>query len=118
MKLGVVDVGGGLRGVYAAGQHGRNYPFYSEYPLRKEYMRFHNFRRTRSYLNLDYIYGTPSNSGGENSLDYWVIQRSPAELVMVACDARTGKTACRQVACQYDAETHRQSHSGEGNAGG
>ena len=122
MKLGVVDVGGGLRGVYAAGifdfclaegiqfdvcvgvsagsaniasyaagQRGRNYPFYTEYPFRKEYMSFRNFRRTRSYLNLDYIYGTLSNSGGENPLDYWAIQKSPAELVMVACDARTGK---------------------------
>lgn len=122
MKLGVVDVGGGLRGVYAAGifdfcleegirfdvcvgvsagsaniasyaagQRGRNYLFYTEYPFRKEYMSFHNFRRTRSYLNLDYIYGTLSNSGGETPLDYWAIQKSPAELVMVACDARTGK---------------------------
>lgn len=54
-------------------------------------MSFHNFRRTRSYLNLHYIYGTLSNSGGENSLDYWAIQKNPAELVMVACDARTGK---------------------------
>lgn len=122
MKLGVVDVGGGLRGVYAAGifdfcleegvrfdvcvgvsagsaniasyaagQRGRNYPFYTEYPFRKEYMSFRNYRRKRSYLDLDYVYGTLSNSGGENPLDYEALQRSPAELVMVACDARTGK---------------------------
>lgn len=122
MKLGVVDVGGGLRGVYAAGifdfcltegirfdvcvgvsagsaniasyaagQRGRNYLFYTEYPFRKEYMGFQNFRRNRSYLNLDYIYGTLSNSGGENPLDYQTIQESPVELVMVACNARTGE---------------------------
>lgn len=122
MKLGVVDVGGGLRGVYAAGifdfcltegirfdvcvgvsagsanitsyaagQRGRNFLFYTEYPFRKEYMGFQSFRRNRSYLNLDYIYGTLSNSGGENPLDYRAIRESPAELVMVACDARTGK---------------------------
>lgn len=122
MKLGIVDVGGGLRGVYAtgifdsclteevrfdvcvgvsagsaniasyaAGQRKRNYLFYTEYPFRKEYMSFRNYRRKRSYLDLDYVYGTLSNSGGENPLDYWAIQKSPAELVMVACDARTGK---------------------------
>ena len=122
MKLGVVDVGGGLRGVYAAGifdfcltegiqfdvcvgvsagsaniasyaagQRGRNVLFYTEYPFRKEYMGVQNFRRNRSYLNLDYIYGTLSNSGGENPLDYRAIRESPVELVMVACDARTGK---------------------------
>lgn len=66
MKLGAVDDGGGLRGVYAAGQRGRNYLFYTEYPFRREYMGFRNFLRDRSYLNLDYVYGTLSNSGGEN----------------------------------------------------
>lgn len=122
MKLGVMDVGGGLRGVYAAGifdfclaegirfdvcvgvsagsayitsyaagQLGRNFPFYTEYPFRKDYMGFQSFRRNRSYLNLDYIYGTLSNSGGENPLDYQAIRESPVELVIVACDARTGK---------------------------
>lgn len=122
MKLGVVDVGGGLRGVYAAGifdfcltegvrfdicvgvsagsaniasyaagQRGRNLLFYTEYPLREEYMGFRNFRREHTYLNLDYIYGTLSNSGGENPLDYQAIQRSATELIMVACDARTGR---------------------------
>lgn len=122
MRLGVVDVGGGLRGVYAAGifdfcltegiwfdvcvgvsagsanvasyaagQRGRNYLFYTEYPFRKEYMSFRNYRRKRSYLDLDYVYGTLSNSDGENPLDHRAIQNSPAELVMVACDARTGK---------------------------
>lgn len=54
-------------------------------------MGFQSFLRNRSYLNLDYIYGTLSNSGGENPLDYQAIQKSPVELVMVACDARTGK---------------------------
>lgn len=122
MRLGVVDVGGGLRGVYAAGifdfcltegvqfdvcvgvsagsanvasyaagQRGRNYLFYTEYPFRKEYMSFRNYRKKRSYLDLDYVYGTLSNSDGENPLDHRAIQNSPAELVMVACDARTGK---------------------------
>lgn len=74
METAVVDVGGGLRGIYAAvvldrcleddvrfsagvgvsagsaniasyiaGQKGRNYHFYAEYSLRKEYMSAGNF---------------------------------------------------------------------------
>lgn len=122
MKTGIIDVGGGLRGVYAAGvfdrcldmgvhfdvgigvsagsanilayaagQRGRNYPFYAEYPFRKEYMSWGNFLRKRSYLDLDYIYGTLSNSRGENPLDFPAIMASSMELCIVACDAETGE---------------------------
>lgn len=124
MKTGVVDVGGGLRGVYAAGvfdycldqdirfdlcigvsagsanvasyiagQKKRNYPFYTEYPFRKEYMSVRNFLLKRSYLDLDYIYGTLSNSDGENPLDYQRIMDSPTEFLAVATNAETGEAA-------------------------
>ena len=122
MKFGVVDVGGGLRGVYAAGifdycldnhikfdlaigvsagsanvaayiagQKLRNYPFYTDYPFRKEYMSLGNFIFKHSYLDLDYVYGTLSNSDGENPLDYQAIIKSPIDLVVVASNALTGK---------------------------
>lgn len=122
MKLGVVDVGGGLRGIYAAGvfdycldeeikfdfcigvsagsanivsyiagQKKRNYVFYADYPFRKEYMSFQNVIRKHSYLDLDYVYGTLSNSDGENPLDHAAIQRSPAEVLIVASNAVTGE---------------------------
>lgn len=122
MKTGVVDVGGGLRGVYAAGvfdycldqnirfdlgvgvsagsanvasyiagQKRRNYSFYTEYPFRKEYMSVRNFLLKHSYLDLDYIYGTLSNSGGENPLDYRKIMDSPTEFLAVATNAKTGE---------------------------
>lgn len=122
MKLGVVDVGGGLRGIYAAGvfdycldagiqfdfcvgvsagsanivsyvagQKKRNYVFYTDYPFRKEYMSVHNMVHKRSYLDLDYVYGTLSNSDGENPLDHPAILRNPAELLIVASNALTGK---------------------------
>ncbi len=122
MKTGIVDVGGGLRGVYAAGvfdycmdkgirfdvgigvsagsanvasycagQKGRNYPFYTDYPFRKEYMSIRNFLFKRSYLDLDYIYGTLSNADGENPLDYEALLNSPTEFVAVAADAHTGE---------------------------
>ena len=122
MKSGIIDVGGGLRGVYAAGvfdrcldmgvafdvcigvsagsanvvsymagQKGRNYPFYTGYPFRREYMSLGNLLFKKSYLDLDYIYGTLSNADGENPLDYQAILRNPAEFVAVATDARTGQ---------------------------
>lgn len=121
MKIGVVDVGGGLRGIYAAGvfdycldqgiqfdlcigvsagsanvssyiagQKKRNYLFYAEYPFRKQYMSLRNFLFRKSYLDLDYIYGTLSNSDGENPLDYQSFLNSPTEFLAVATDAKTG----------------------------
>lgn len=121
-KIGVVDVGGGLRGIYAAGvldycmeegitfdlgigvsagsanlasfiakQPKRNYQFYTEYAMRKQYMSAGNFFRTGSYIGLDYIYGTLSNSDGESPLDYKTMQKNPMEFIVVATDAWTGK---------------------------
>lgn len=121
MKTGIVDVGGGLRGIYAAGvfdwcldqkilfdlcigvsagsanvsayaagQRGRNYRFYAEYSFRKEYMGIGRFLSKRSFIDLDYVYGTLSNSGGEYPLDYRKIRESSSEVLVVAADARTG----------------------------
>lgn len=123
MKTGIVDVGGGLRGVYAtgvldycldegirfdlgigvsagsanissfiAGQKRRNYPFYTDYPFRKQYMSLRNFLFKKSYLDLDYIYGTLSNSDGENPLDYQSFIKNPMEFLAVATNAQTGET--------------------------
>lgn len=122
MKTAVVDVGGGMRGIYAAGvldycmdhkitfdlgigvsagsanissfiarQRGRNYPFYTDYPHRKEYMGLHELVHDRSYLNLDYVYGTLSNAGGENPLDFSAMLANPMEFLAVATNAETGE---------------------------
>ena len=121
MKFGIIDVGGGLRGIYGAGvldrcmeegvrfdccigvsagaanmssyvagQHGRNKPFYQDYSFRKEYMSVGNLVRRHSDLDLEYVYGALSNAGGENPLDYPAMVENPAELVIVAAEARTG----------------------------
>ena len=121
MKFGIIDVGGGLRGIYGAGaldrcmeegvrfdccigvsagaanmssyvagQHGRNKPFYQDYSFRKEYMSVGNLVRRHSYLDLEYVYGALSNAGGEDPLDYPAMVENPAELVIVAAEARTG----------------------------
>jgi len=121
MKTGIVDVGGGLRGVYAAGvfdrcladgvffdlaigvsagsanaasylarQQGRNYRFYTEYAFRREYMGARNMFKKRSYVDLNYVYGTLSRSGGESPLDYQTLLDNPAHLLVVATNALTG----------------------------
>ena len=122
MKTGIIDVGGGMRGIYAAGvfdrcldngvhfdvcigvsagsangasfiagQRKRNYAFYTEYAFRKEYMGLRNFVTKRSYIDLDYVYGTLSNTDGEYPLDYDAFAKNPTEYVVVATDAVTGK---------------------------
>ena len=122
MKIGVVDVGGGLRGIYAvgvldycmdkgirfdlgigvsagsanlasyaAGQRGRNLRFYTEYAFRRQYMSMGNFIRTRSYIDMDYVYSTLCVRDGENPLDYPALRDNPMELYVVASDARTGE---------------------------
>lgn len=122
MKTGVVDTGGGLRGIYAtgvldfcleqglqfdvgigvsagsgnissymAGQKKRNYQFYVEYSARKRYMSMENFIKKKSYIDLDYVYGTLSNSDGENPLDYDAFMKSSQMFLAVATDAVTGE---------------------------
>ena len=124
MKTGIIDVGGGYRGVYAAGvmdycldkgitfdlgigisagsanlisyaagQTGRCYQFYTEYGLRKEYAGMGNFLTKRTFLDLDYVYGTLSNSDGENPLDYAAAAENPIDLHFIATDAETGDAA-------------------------
>ena len=121
MKRAIIDVGGGLRGIYAAGimdccmeekihfdmgigvsagsaniafytagQEGRNYLFYTEYSSRKEYMSLGNLIHNGSYIDMDYIYGSLSNKGGENPLDYPAIAANPAKFIIVATNALTG----------------------------
>lgn len=122
MKLGIVDAGGGLRGIYAAGildycmdnniqfdlgigvsagsanlasyaasQRGRNYQFYTEYAFRKQYMGIGNFITKKSFIDMDYVYGTLSDAGGEFPLDYQALRDNPMEMYVVATNAETGQ---------------------------
>lgn len=121
-KIGIVDVGGGYRGVYAAGamdrcmqmglwfdlgigvsagsaniasycarQPQRNLKFYTEYGLRKEYAGIGNYLRKRSYIDLQYIYGTLTNSDGENPIDYDAMMANPMDTLTVVTNAYTGE---------------------------
>lgn len=124
MKTAIIDVGGGMRGMYAAGvfdacmmddlhfdiaigisagsanivsylanQIGRNYMFYREYSARPEYMSVQNYFKTGSFVDLDYIYSTLSNSDGEFPLDYATFKKSDTQMIVVATNAITGKPA-------------------------
>ena len=120
--IGIIDVGGGMRGIYAAGvldwcldngivfdymigvsagaanissfaagQRGRNYRFYMDYSRRRQYMGVWQKLRTGNFLNLDYVYGTLSNTGGEDPLDFEALTANPAQMCVVAADALTGE---------------------------
>ncbi|MBR6199984.1 MAG: patatin family protein [Spirochaetales bacterium] len=121
-KIGLVDMGGGMRGIYGAGvldycmeqdilfdycvgvsagsanitsylagQHGRNYKFYTEYAFRKEYMSVGNLIKKHNYVNLEYIYGILSNSDGEYPLDYNAMMSCRSVFRIVAMNALTGE---------------------------
>lgn len=121
-KIGIVDVGGGYRGIFAAGvmdwlmqmglwfdlgigvsagsanlasycarQPQRNLKFYTEYGLRKEYAGIGDYLRKRSYIDLQYIYGTLTNSDGEYPIDYDMMMANPMETITVITNAHTGE---------------------------
>ncbi|MBQ3378770.1 MAG: patatin family protein [Clostridia bacterium] len=73
-------------------QKGRNRTFYMEYSMRKEYMSPGNFIKHGSYLDLDYIYGTLSNSDGEYPLNFDMFSKAVAKVKIVAANALTGET--------------------------
>ena len=118
----IIDTGGGLRGIYAAGvfdrlldekarfdvligvsagsanvvtfmaeQRGRTRRFYEDYAFRKEYMSFGNLLSSGSYLGLDYIYRTLSNSGGEDPLDAEKMLACAGEVYIAATNAAAGE---------------------------
>ena len=117
---GIVDVGGGMRGVfsagiydrfieeginfdlcigvsagsanlisYVAGHHDRVKRFYVNYAQRKQYMSFDNFIHSGSYIGLDYIYSTISNSDGETGEPIYFpknsIKRDDLTVIKASC---------------------------------
>lgn len=76
---------------YVSGQRGRNLRFYTDYNLRSEAMGIDNLRKKGSYLDLDYIYGTLSNEGGEAPWDFDAAMASGITMKVVAAEAGSGK---------------------------
>lgn len=54
-------------------------------------MSLHNFLSHKSYIDMDYVYGVLSNTGGENPLDYEALAANPAAFIAVAANAETGQ---------------------------
>ena len=83
---------GAANGVaFIAGQRGRNYKYYNDYSFRKEYMSKENFFRTGSYIGLDYIYRTLSDSDGEYPVDYRSFEKNKTNFYAVATESATGE---------------------------
>ncbi|MBQ9531365.1 MAG: patatin family protein [Eubacterium sp.] len=86
-----VSAGSANGASYTARQRGRNKQFYMDYSLRKEAMSSYNFIKSGSYLNLEYIYGTLSEDGGEYPLDYETLKNSSTDFIVVATNSETGR---------------------------
>ena len=54
-------------------------------------MGVETFLSQRSYVDLDYAYGTLSQANGEYPVDYPAIRDNPMEFYVVATEARTGR---------------------------
>ncbi len=87
-----VSAGSANLASFLAKQRGRTYKFYAEYPQRWQYMSFKNMALTGSFFNLEYIYTTLSNEGGEYPIDFNAFETSESDYLAVATNAKTGKT--------------------------
>ena len=90
---------------YLGGHRGRTLRFYRDYSFRPQYMGFRNFLKTKSYINLDYIYSTMTNEGSEDPLDFDVAKSKKCKFYTVATVAESGKS------CYFDFEnTEKNNH--------
>ncbi len=86
-----VSAGSANLASYLAGQRGRNLRFYTVHTERAEFFGPRCFLKTGSLFGLQFIYGTLSNSGGGDPLDYQAVSDNPAQFEIVATNAETGQ---------------------------
>lgn len=86
-----VSAGSANLSSYFANQFRRNFRFYTEYAFRPAYAGMRELFTHGSYINLPYIYGKLSNTGGENPLNYRVLSENPAVFEVVATNGITGR---------------------------
>ena len=86
-----VSGGSGNLASYLAGQRGRNLRFFTEHIHDKEYFGLKSLLKTGNLFGLPYIYGTLTNSGGRDPLDFSSLMKNPAEYQAVVTNAETGK---------------------------
>ena len=86
-----VSAGAANTASYLAGQRGRNLRFYIEHVKDPRYISIKNLIKTGSLFGLQYIYGTLTNSTGNDPLDYDALAANPSEFHFPATNAATGK---------------------------
>ena len=86
-----VSAGSANAASFLGGQHGRNLRFYTDHIQDPDYFGVHTYLKNHNLFNLEYIYGDLSNAGGADPLNYAGIMENPAEFVIVATEASTGK---------------------------
>ena len=90
---------------HLGGHRGRTLRFYRDYSFRAEYMGFRNLLKTKSYINLDYIYSTMTNETSEDPLNFDVAKSKRCKFYTVATEAESGKP------CYFDFEnTEKNNH--------
>ena len=86
-----VSAGAANTASFLAGQRERNKRFYCDYSKDPEYFGVRSFVKTGNLFGLDYIYGTLTEEGGKDPLDYDAMMSNPAEFECPATDAETGR---------------------------
>ncbi|MCR5545382.1 MAG: patatin family protein [Lachnospiraceae bacterium] len=86
-----VSAGAANAASFLAGQRDRNKRFYCEHSQRPEYFGMRSFLKTGNLFGLDYIYGTLSEEGGGDPLDYEAMMENNTEFEFPATDTETGK---------------------------
>ena len=74
-----------------AGQRERNLHFYVDHVKDPDYFGVRPFLKTGNLFNLQYIYGTLTNEGGAETLDFDKVLENPCEYELAATNALTGK---------------------------
>ena len=74
-----------------AGQRERNLHFYVDHVKDPDYFGVRPFLKTGNLFNLQYIYGTLTNDGGAEALDFDKVLENPCEYELAATNALTGK---------------------------
>ncbi len=77
---------------FLGGHHSRTLRFYRDYTARRECISLKSFFKNKSYINLDYIYSTLTNDGGEDSLNFDNVNSHNCTFYIVSTDAVTGET--------------------------
>lgn len=86
-----VSAGAANSATFLAGQRERNKRFYCEHAKDPEYFGFRSFLKTGNLFGLDYIYGTLTEEGGKDPLDFDAMMKNTTEFEYPATDAKTGK---------------------------